>query len=79
MLRKYARVHDINRTGSMLDNIIYYNVALQQVWFDPELLDELVSECGGSVHLVGDTVVFRHLIVQRRLSPLPVFLQDASD
>ncbi len=79
VLRKYARVHDINRTGSMLDNIIYYNVALEQSWFDPELLAELVRECSGTVHLLGDTVVFRHLIVQRRLSPLPVFLETASD
>ena len=27
---KYSRVHEINRTGSMLDNIIYFNIALEK-------------------------------------------------
>ena len=34
VLRKYGRVHEINRTGSMLDNIIYYNLQLDKEWFD---------------------------------------------
>ena len=34
MLDKYKRVHDINRTGSMLDNTIFYNLKLDRAWFD---------------------------------------------
>ena len=44
VLDKYKRVHEINRTGSMLDNILYYNLKLDAAWFEPGLLQELLSE-----------------------------------
>jgi isocitrate dehydrogenase kinase/phosphatase len=78
VLKKYGRVHEINRTGSMLDNIIYYNLKLDEAWFDPTLLEELLREASKSVSLQGDAVVFKYLIVQRRMTPLPVFLETAS-
>lgn len=78
VLRKYGRVHEINRTGSMLDNVIYYNLKLDKQWFDPELLAELLREASESVSLQEDGVIFKYLIVQRRMTPLPVFLETAS-
>ena len=74
---KYSRVHQMNRTGSMLDNIIYYNLRLDRDWFEPELLDELSSQAGKSVSRLGDAVVFKHLIVQRRMVPLHLYLESA--
>ncbi len=76
---KYARVHEINRTGSMLDNVIYYNVKLDRAWFAPDLLAELLDKASDSVSQQGDAIVFKFLIVQLRLTPLPVFLETASE
>jgi isocitrate dehydrogenase kinase/phosphatase len=76
---KYAQVHDINRTGSMLDNIIYHFVRLDRDWFEPALLAELLEQASESVSLQGDSIVFKFLIVQLRLTPLPVYLETASD
>ncbi len=78
VLDKYRRVHEINRTGSMLDNIIYYNLRLDREWFDPALLEELLGEAAGCLSLVGDHVVLKHLIVQPKMIPLPNFLESAS-
>lgn len=78
VLEKYRRVHDINRTGSMLDNTIFYNLKLDRAWFDPRLLDELVSAAGNAVQLQGDAVIFRYLVVQRTLMPLNIYLQIAA-
>jgi isocitrate dehydrogenase kinase/phosphatase len=78
VMEKYGRVHEINRTGSMLDNIIYYNLKLDRSWFNPELLDELLADATESVSLRGDAVVLKYLIVQRRMTPLPVFLETAT-
>ena len=78
VLDKYRRVHEIDRTGSMLDNIIYYNLELDPAWFEPNLLAELLRDAAESVSLRDDAVILKHLIVQRRVRPLPVFLQDAS-
>ncbi len=79
VLAKYRRVHEINRTGSMLDNIIYSNLKLEREYFDTQLLEELLEQASDSVSLLGDDVVFKHLIVQLRVTPLPVFLESASD
>ena len=78
VLDKYRRVHEIDRTGSMLDNIIYYNLELDSALFEPELLAELLRDAAQSVSLRDDAVILKHLIVQRRVRPLPVFLRDAT-
>ena len=78
VLDKYRRVHEIDRTGSMLDNIIYYNLELDPAWFEPDLLAELLRDASNSVSLRDDAVILKHLIVQRRVRPLPVFLRDAT-
>ena len=77
VLAKYSRVHEINRTGSMLDNIIYYNLKLNRDWFDENLLEELLNDAAQTVQAGDDAVIFKHLIVQRRQTPLPLFLANA--
>src|SRR5579863_1886352 len=74
VLNKYKGVHEINRTGSMLDNILYYNLKLDRCWFRPELVAELLSAATNAVQLRDDALVFRYLVVQRKLTPLNVFL-----
>jgi isocitrate dehydrogenase kinase/phosphatase len=76
---KYSRVHEINRTGSMLDNIIYFNIALERELFAESLLAELLTEASETVSPQGDMVVFKYLIVQPRMTPLPVFLENAGE
>ncbi len=77
VLRKYTRVHEINRTGSMLDNVIYYDIKLPAAWFAADLLAELLAAAAGSVSPQGDQILFKHLIVQFKMVPLPVFLETA--
>ena len=78
VLDKYRRVHEINRTGSMLDNIIYYNIRLEQSWFAPELLEELLAFAGQTVSQQDGSLTFKHLIVQPKMVPLPLFLETAA-
>ena len=76
---KYSRVHEINRTGSMLDNIIYFNIALEKRLFSDTLLADLLQEASDTVSLQGDSVIFKYLIAQPRMTPLPIFLANASE
>ena len=78
VLAKYSRVHEINRTGSMLDNLIFYNIRLEKDWFAPALMEELLEAAGQTVSEQGDYIVFKHLIVQLKMIPLPNFLETAS-
>src|SRR5277367_2368210 len=76
---KYRAVHEINRAGSMLDNVMYFNLRLDRGMFDPALLDELCRQAAGSVQVDADGVYMRVLIVQLKIVPLPVFLQSADE
>jgi isocitrate dehydrogenase kinase/phosphatase len=78
VLEKYWRIHEINRTGSMLDNTIFQNLKLDRAWFGPRLLQELMAAAGNAVQVQGDAVIFKYLIVQRTLMPLNVYLQSAA-
>ena len=79
VIEKYRAVHEINRAGSMLDNVMYFNVRLDRQLFEPQLLAELVAEAPGSVRVVDDGVFIRSLIVQLKIVPLPVYLQTADE
>jgi isocitrate dehydrogenase kinase/phosphatase len=79
VLEKYRAVHEINRAGSMLDNVMYFNLRLDRELFEPELLDELIQEAPGSVRVERDSVFIRSLIVQLKIVPLPVYLETADE
>jgi len=79
VIDKYRAVHEINRAGSMLDNVMYFNLRLDRDMFDPGLLDEITGQAAGSVQVAGDSVYMRSLIVQLKIVPLPVFLENAGD
>jgi isocitrate dehydrogenase kinase/phosphatase len=79
VLEKYRVVHEINRAGSMLDNVIYFNLRLDRDMFDPELLDEILEQAAGSVQVDAEGVLMRSLIVQLKIVPLPVYLDSADD
>jgi isocitrate dehydrogenase kinase/phosphatase len=79
VIEKYRLVHEINRAGSMLDNVMYFNLRLDSDMFDPELLELLCAESSSSVHVDEDGVLLRSLIVQLKIIPLPVYLRDAAE
>ena len=46
--------------------------------FKESFLTEILREANMSVSVTGDDVFFSHLIVQRKLIPLPLFLKDCT-
>jgi isocitrate dehydrogenase kinase/phosphatase len=79
VIDKYRVVHEINRAGNMLDNVMYFNLRLDHDMFEPELLDEISREAAGSVQVDRDGVYLRTLIAQLKIVPLPVFLETADE
>ena len=78
VLSKYRGVHTKNRSGSMLDNIIYSNLRLPRKMFKISFLNEILQEANDSVELTEDEVFFSHLIVQRKLVPIPLYLKTCT-
>jgi isocitrate dehydrogenase kinase/phosphatase len=79
VIDKYRLVHEINRAGSMLDNVMYFNLRLDRDMFEPALLEELCRQSARSVQVDADGVFLRSLIVQMKIIPLPVFLANADE
>src|SRR3546814_20179901 len=63
----------------MADTWEYSQVALPRARFAPALLDELRQRVPSLLEESGDTVVIRHVYIERRMTPLNLYLQHASE
>jgi isocitrate dehydrogenase kinase/phosphatase len=76
---KYLLVKQHDRVGRMADTLEYSNVAFPRSRFEPDLIDELKHFCGSLVEEDGDMLVIKHLYIERRMIPLNIYLQDATE
>ena len=79
VLDKYHLVKIHDRVGRMADTQEFSNLSLPLERFAPECLAELLELCAGSVTVEGDQVVIKHLYIERRMVPLNIYLEQASD
>ena len=75
---KYLLVKQHDRVGRMADTLEYSSVAFPRQRFEEELLAELRHFCGSLLEETEDTIVIRHLYIERRMIPLNIFLQEAT-
>ncbi|MBH9578072.1 bifunctional isocitrate dehydrogenase kinase/phosphatase [Inhella proteolytica] len=76
---KYLLVKQHDRVGRMADTLEYSNVALPRHRFEEELIKELRHFCPSLLEENGDDIVLKHVYIERRMVPLNIYLQDASD
>lgn len=74
---KYLLVKNHDRVGRMADTLEYSSVAFPRARFAPELLAELKEVAPSMVEEDGDEIVIRHLYIERRMTPLNIFLAEA--
>ena len=77
--RKYYLVKHHDRVGRMADMYEYVDVALPLDRIDADVLAELESSCASLVERDGDQLIIRHLYIERRMTPLDVFLRAVDD
>ena len=75
---KYLLVKRHDRVGRMADTLEYTDVALPIDRFAPALIDELRAMAPSVIDEDGDTLLIRHLYVERRMTPLNMFLDAAT-
>jgi isocitrate dehydrogenase kinase/phosphatase len=68
--------HD--RVGRMADTLEYSDVAFPRARFTPELIDELMALAPSLIEEDGDMIVVKHLYIERRMTPLNLFLETAT-
>ncbi|HRL20406.1 MAG TPA: bifunctional isocitrate dehydrogenase kinase/phosphatase, partial [Alcaligenes sp.] len=76
---KYQLVKKHDRVGRMADTWDYAQVALPKARFSEALLHELRTEVPSLLEESDDTILLRHVYIERRMTPLNLFLNKASD
>jgi isocitrate dehydrogenase kinase/phosphatase len=61
----------------MADTLEYSLVALPRARFDPALVEELRGQAGSSIEFEGDRIVIRHMYIERRMTPLNLYVEEA--
>jgi len=77
--QKYALVKHHDRAGRMTDILEYSNVAIPRDRFANELMTELEAAIPSQLEQDGDHVIVGHVYIERRLSPLNLFIRGADD
>jgi isocitrate dehydrogenase kinase/phosphatase len=75
--QKYALVKHHDRAGRMTDTLEYSDVAIPRERFTGELLAELETTIASQLESDGAYVIIRHVYIERRLTPLNLFLAGA--
>lgn len=78
VLAKYKFVFKHDRAGRLIDAQEFKRVRFPKARFAPELLEELLSEAATTVHVEADDLIFDHMYIERKMTPLNLFLRDAS-
>ncbi|MEX0960643.1 MAG: bifunctional isocitrate dehydrogenase kinase/phosphatase [Burkholderiales bacterium] len=77
--RKYLLVKQHDRIGRMADTLEYKDVALPRQRFSRELIEDLQALAPSVIEYESDTLIIRHLYVERRMTPLNMFVDSAGD
>jgi isocitrate dehydrogenase kinase/phosphatase len=76
--RKFTLVKEADRVGRMVDALEFEDLALPYDRFAPELLADLEALAPSMLIRDGDRLIVRHCYVERRLTPLDVYLRQAT-
>lgn len=78
VLAKYQLVFRHDRAGRLVDAQEFRRLRFPRALFAPELLAELLAEAGSTVHEAADQLVFDHMYIERRMTPLNLYLRAVS-
>ena len=76
--QRYREVLRHDRVGRLVDFQEFEHLEFRLDRFEPDLLDELLREASATVSVEGSNVVIKHLYIGRRVTPLDIYLNEAS-
>jgi isocitrate dehydrogenase kinase/phosphatase len=77
IMRKYRLVFQHDRAGRLMDVQDFQHLKFDIDRFTPELLDELLTDADNSVSIESGSVVIKHVYVERRITPLDLYVRLA--
>lgn len=71
---RLVKTHD--RIGRMADTHEFANFRLPREKISDALMEELLETCAGSVEVVGSEVIIKHMYIERKMTPLNLYLEQ---
>jgi isocitrate dehydrogenase kinase/phosphatase len=78
VMGKFRLVREVDRVGRMAHTIEFTNLALPYARFAPELLEQLEQLAPSTIEIDGDNLIVKHCYVERRQTPLNLYLAAAT-
>lgn len=79
VLESYRDVFRGQRVGRLADTQEFEHLAFERARFDHACLRELEDKVPSLVRIEGERVILEHLYIERKMTPLDVYLADASE
>lgn len=79
VMRRYKLVFEHDRAGRLIEAHEFEHLRIPRDRFDPDLLQELLSDAASIVRVDADDVFINHAYVERRVRPLNLFFAQAND
>jgi isocitrate dehydrogenase kinase/phosphatase len=76
VMEKYELVFRHDRAGRLVDAQVFEHLKFETCNFSARLLAEMAREAGNTVKTENDNIIINHVYVERRVTPLDVFLQN---
>ena len=73
---KYRLVFTHDRAGRLVDAQDFRLLKFKKDRFSPDLLEELLDETSATVRIEGEDLIVEHLYIERRMTPLNLYLRD---
>jgi isocitrate dehydrogenase kinase/phosphatase len=78
VMAKYQLVFRHDRAGRLVDAQEFRRLRFPKALFAPGLLAELLAEASLTVREAGEHLVFDHMYIERRMTPLDLYLRAAA-
>lgn len=78
VIDRYRLVKYIDRVGRLADTQEFKDLRFPVTKFDPECLEELLEVAPSTIEVQGDEVLVRHCWTERRMTPLNIYLDNAT-
>ena len=79
VIAKYDYIFRHDRTGRLPDAQVFEHLIFNTGCFHPDVLDELQQAAARAIHLDGEEIILARVYVERRVTPLDLYLQSADE
>jgi isocitrate dehydrogenase kinase/phosphatase len=76
---RYKQVKRSDRVGRMADTQEFTDLVFDLRKFSAEFLAQLERECSSVVNIYGNALVLKHCYVERKMTPLNIYLSNANE